>query len=139
MATFGKGKDTSGGAYNNMRSVQAFKKLNLTFHWLTTVDNLSSKILHELGEADDLIFDLVSQFAGMAYNHSTAGLGIVRNSLQDGQYKDGGLSHTRYSLAKDILAKDCNGNAALLYVRRMLKTAIGDALEQLRLEQHIFE
>lgn len=96
-------------------------------------------MLHKLGEAKDLFLNLISQFASVAQDHSAACLRILRNRLENRKNKNSGLAHTRDSLAKHIVSKDSDWNAALLNVGGMLKTAISDALEQLTLQQHIFE
>jgi hypothetical protein len=42
-------------------------------------------------------------------------------------------------LAKDVLTKDSNWDAALLNVGWMLEAAVRDGLEQLGLKEHVFE
>lgn len=42
-------------------------------------------------------------------------------------------------MAKNVLAEDSDGDAALLHIGGVLEAAISDGLKELRLEQHILE
>lgn len=78
-----EGKDTTRCADDDVGSVQTFEQLDLTVHWLATVDHLCAEVLHELSEANDFILDLVGQFAGVAQNEGAAWLGVIRDGLED--------------------------------------------------------
>ena len=83
VVALGQREDTAGSAHHDVGSVQTLEHLDLTVHGLATVDDLSANVLHELGEADDLILDLVSEFASVAQDHCAASLGVVRDRLQN--------------------------------------------------------
>jgi hypothetical protein len=106
---------------------------------LATVDDFAANVFHELGEASELVLDLVSKFASVAHDEGGAGLGLVRDVLKDGQDEDGGLSHAGNGLAEGVHAEDSVGDAALLDIGGMLETAISDSLLELGLEEHILE
>lgn len=135
----GKSKDTSGGTDNDVRGSKALEHLNLVVDRDTTIDDLGSDVFHELGETGEFVLNLVCKLTSVAKNKSTAGFGIFRQVLEDSKYENGGLSHTRYSLAKDILSQHCFRDTLLLDIRRMLETAIGDGLLQFSLQEHVFE
>jgi len=75
----------------------------------------------------------------VAQNQGRAGLGVVRDRLESGKHEHCGLAHSRDSLAEDVLTEDGDWDAALLNVGRMLKTAVGNGLEEFGLEEHILE
>lgn len=139
VAALGQCEDTAGGAHHDVRSVKTLKQLDLGVHGLATVDDVGSEVLHELGEAVNLVLDLVGQFPGVAQNERVAGLGVVRNGLQGRQHEDGSLAHTGDSLAKDVLTELGHGDAALLHIGGVLETAVGDGLEELGFEEHVLE
>lgn len=90
----GQGKDTAWGTDYDVWSVHALEELDLVVHGLTTVDDLGSQVLEELGEADDFVLDLVSKLASVAKDHGAAWLWIVTDSLEDAQHEHGSLTHT---------------------------------------------
>jgi hypothetical protein len=126
VVSSGEGEDTAGGADHDVGSVETLEHLDLAVHGLATVNDLSTDVLHELSEADDLSPDLVSKFASVAQNHGAAGLGVVGDCLKDGQHENCGFTHTGNGLAKHVLTEDCDGNAALLDVGGMFKPTVGD-------------
>jgi len=135
-----EGEDAAGGADDDVRWVGSLEQLDVVLHGFSTVDNLGAECLHVLGEAEELVFDLVGQFAGVADNQGGAGLQLVLNQvLEHGQHKDGSLSHAGHSLAEHVNSEDSLRDALLLDVGWVLKTAIHDGFLELRLQQHVFE
>lgn len=61
-------QDAAGGADDDVRWVGSLEQLDVVLHGLTTVDDLGAERLHVLGEAEELVLDLVGQFASMANN-----------------------------------------------------------------------
>lgn len=139
VAALGQREDSSWGANHNVWRVQSLEHLDLAVHGLTTVDHLRAEFVHELGEALKLVLDLISEFSRVAQDEGTAHLGVVRNVLKRGEDEDGSLAHTGDSLAKDVLAKLGDWDAALLHIGGMLETAVSDRLRQLSLQLHVLE
>ena len=139
VSSFCQSKDTSGCSHHNVWRGQALEQLDLVVHRLSSINNFSAEVLEELGEAQDLILDLVGQFASVAKDHRAARLGFFRHGLENRQNEHGSLAHTRHSLAQDVMAEHGDGDAALLNIRGMLKAAILDCLKDLTFQKHILE
>jgi len=52
-------QDTAGSSNNDVWGLEALKELDVVLDGLTTVDNISTDVSHILGEANELILDLV--------------------------------------------------------------------------------
>lgn len=139
MASLCKVKSTAWSSNDDMRRVQTLEKFDLLILWLTTIDDLSADLVHELGEALKFVFDLVGQFTSVAQDEGTAGLWILRDDLESSENKDGGLSHTGHGLTKNILTEFGDWDASLLDIGWMFKTTVGDGLRELGLELHVLE
>jgi len=135
----GEGEDSSWGSNNDVWWSGSLKHLLLTRGWGTSVDDLGSHILHELGKTIELSLDLVGQLLGVAENQSLAWLWVVSEALKDGEDKDGSLSHTRDSLAESVNSQDGLWDALLLDIRWMLESTINDGLLKGWLQEHILE
>ena len=135
----GQVQDAAGGANNNVRGLVALQELNLLFNRLSAVNDFRAELVHELGESIELLLDLVRKLACVAQHKCAARSGAITDALEDSNHEDGGLAHTRDGLAENVNTKHCFGNASLLDVRRMLKTAVGDGLLQLWLEKHVLK
>ena len=60
MLLLAKLKDTAGGSNDDVWRLEALKELDVVLDGLTTVDHISTDVSHVLGEADELILDLIS-------------------------------------------------------------------------------
>ena len=80
----------------------------------TSVKDRGPDIGHVLGEPVELVLDLESQFSGVTENDGRD-LSVDRlELLKYGQDKDGGFTHTRLGLTKDVLTQDGLGDTFLL-------------------------
>jgi hypothetical protein len=131
--------DTAGSSNDNVWGLEALEELLVVIDGLTTVDHASADVGHVLGEADELVVDLVSKLTGVAEDDSTSGFGVFGEVLQDCKHKYCSLSHSGHGLAKHINSENSFRNALLLHIGRMLETTVDNGLLDLRLEEHVLE
>jgi hypothetical protein len=75
--------DTAGSSNDNVWGLEALEELLVVIDGLTTVDHACADVCHVLGEADELVVDLVSKLTGVAEDDSTSGFGVFGEVLQD--------------------------------------------------------
>ena len=115
-----------------------FQKLHIIIDWNTTVKSGTSDLLQVFCESVKFLLDLVGQLSGVAQDKSWSWLWIsLINLVEDRQDEDSGLSHTRDSLAENILSGNCSWDALLLNLRWMLKTALSDGSGEFRLQKEV--
>ena len=92
-----------------------------------------------LGEPLVLFTDLEGQLPGVAHDQdgdlAVGGLDL----LESGQDEDGRLSHAGLGLAQDVHAQHGLRDALVLHLGRVLKAAVDDCAQQLRLEEEVTE
>jgi len=132
-------QNTAGGADDNVGRIITFKQFYVGVDWLASIDDFTADVLGELGEAVQLIFDLISELSCVAKDDCTAGLGVVTQVLKDCQKEHCCLSHAGNGLAQNVDAEDGFWDASLLHIGGVLKTAINDSLLQRGFEEHVFE
>jgi len=71
-------KDTARGSHDDVWRLKALQEFDVILDGLSTVDDISAYLGHVLGEALELILDLVGQLTGMAEDDGAAGLGVLR-------------------------------------------------------------
>ncbi len=95
-----------------------------------------------LGESLVLLVDLVGKLSGVAEDKDlelSLLLGAGVHQVETGKDENGGLAHTRTSLADDVSAVHSNGDALVLDLRGGLETALGNSAQELRSEDKVFE
>ena len=122
-----------------MWGIQSFEHFDLVVDGRASIDHFSPNVLQVLSKSDELFLDLVRKFSGVAEDDSLAGLGLVWELVEDGEYEHCGLAHARLGLRQDIDSYHCVRNALLLHLRGMLEPAFLDSSEQFRLQQQVFE
>ena len=83
----------------------------------SSVENSSLHIRHVLAETCILVLDLVSKFTSVAHNEDRGFASDWFDLLEGGEDEDGGLTKTRFGLAKDIGTQDGLRDANLLDCR----------------------
>ena len=111
-----------------MRGSATFEKLDIFLDWFSAINDFGADIFHELWKTHEFSFNLISKLSVMAHDQGWVWLWFFTKALEDGEYKNGGLSHTRYGLAKYINTEDGLWDAFLLHIWRMLKTTFNDGL-----------
>jgi len=97
--------------------VLILENLGIFLNGSSSIKDSSLYIRHILAEASVLIFNLVGQLASVAHDEDR-GLASDRLNLLEGcKDEDGGLTETRFGLAKDIGTENCLRNANLLDCR----------------------
>ena len=65
------------------------------------------------------------------------GLGVSDQLIQDWNHKHRGFSHTRFSLAENVLALQCMRNSINLNLTGMLETALSDSSLEFVLKEEL--
>ena len=120
IATFGVGKvdrhwsfsdNTSLILSNNARPSESFYlklKNRFGYDWLPTKANWSLEVFNGLTNGSELVGNLKSQFSGGCQYKCVYAIGIVTETVQDGQSKGHGFSGTCFGTSNAVLPiEDC--------------------------------
>lgn len=78
------------------------QKLDVLGHWSPTVKHSRFHFWHVFAEPGIFILDLIGEFTGVAHDQNRTFARIWLDLLQCGENEDGGLSKSRFGLAKNI-------------------------------------
>ena len=82
MLLLAKLEDTARGSNDDVWRLEALKELDVVLDGLPTVDHISTDVSHVLGEADELILDLIGQLTGVAEDDGTSWFRVFGEVLQ---------------------------------------------------------
>lgn len=134
-------QDSTWGSNHDVRSLLwVFQQLDIVVNWDTTVESGTSDLLQVFCESIEFLLDLVRQLSGVAQDKSWSWFWIsLINLVEDRQDEHSGLTHTRDSLAENVLSGHSSRDALLLNLRWMLETALGDGSREFRLQKEVSE
>mmetsp|Transcript_59286 Transcript_59286/g.168586 ORF Transcript_59286/g.168586 Transcript_59286/m.168586 type:complete len:469 (-) Transcript_59286:2-1408(-) len=133
-----KAEDAAGRTDQNLRA-GLLEHLLVLANGDAAIDNATLHVREVLGEAVELVLDLVRELTRVADHHSPDDLFTRIDLLQARQDKDRRLAHARLGLAEHIGAEDGLRDALVLHLGRVLEAAVHDGTVQLRLQQEVLE
>lgn len=98
-------------------SLLVLQHLGILLNGSSTVEDAGLNIWHVLAEAGILVLDLVGKFTSVTHDEDRGLAGDWLDLLKGGEDEHGGLTETRFSLAKNVASKNGLGNADLLNCR----------------------
>mmetsp|Transcript_105623 Transcript_105623/g.278915 ORF Transcript_105623/g.278915 Transcript_105623/m.278915 type:complete len:452 (-) Transcript_105623:37-1392(-) len=131
-------EDAAGSADQDLRA-GLLEHLLVLANGDAAIDNATLHVREVLGEAVELVLDLVRELTRVADHHSPDDLFTRIDLLQARQDKDRRLAHARLGLAEHIGAEDGLRDALVLHLGGVLEAAVHDGTVQLRLEQEVLE
>ena len=102
------------------------KHIFMLFNGNTAINRFRADVSSVLTQSLKLFSDLMSELPRVAEHESTHGFRVFLESVEHWNAEDRGLTHTRFGLAKQVIAQQCVGNALLLNFRGVLEGGIGD-------------
>lgn len=85
--------------------LRVLEQLDIVIDWNTTVESGTSDLLEVLGESIELLLDLVGKLSSVSEDQGSSWLWIILIDLvQDRKNENCSLTHTRDSLAEDVLS-----------------------------------
>lgn len=99
-------KNSAWGSDNDVWSLcSIFENLDVIVDWHSSVESGASYLLQVLCESIELLLDLIRQLSSIAKNECSIWLWIILIDLvEDRECKYSSLTHSRHSLAEDVLA-----------------------------------
>ena len=134
-----KSQDSTRSTNDDMWRFWTLQYLFIFFNWNSTVEDFGNNVREMFCETKHFILDLESKFSDIAQDQSSCWLRILFKLMKNRKNKDGGLTHSRNSLANDISTLHRIRNALLLNFRWMFKTTICDCSIKLIFQQEIFK
>jgi hypothetical protein len=108
----------TGGCDDNVWvGILILEKLGILCDGSSTIENRGLHIWHVFAETRVFVLDLIRKFTGVTHDKDGGFAGDRLHLLEGSEDEDGGLTKTRFCLAKDIGTEDSLRNGKLLDCR----------------------